>query len=77
MRRLLLIPAFVFASAALAGTSTLEKPPVAPKRATFTVTHGDTLRDNYFWMREKEDPAVKAYLEAENAFTGMPRVSSR
>ena len=23
--------------------------------------------DNYFWMREKTNPEVRAYLEAENA----------
>src|SRR4029077_11157120 len=25
--------------------------------------------DDYFWMREKADPEVAAYLEAENAYT--------
>jgi oligopeptidase B len=25
--------------------------------------------DNYFWLREREDPEVIAYLEAENAYT--------
>ena len=31
--------------------------------------HGDTLKDDYFWMREKDNPKVRAYLEAENAYT--------
>ena len=31
--------------------------------------HGDTLKDDYFWLREKENPEVRAYLEAENAYT--------
>jgi oligopeptidase B len=44
-------------------------PPVAEKKPHFTVTHGDTLRDDYFWMREKENPEVLHYLEAENAYT--------
>jgi oligopeptidase B len=43
-------------------------PPVAEKKPHMTVTHGDTLRDDYFWMREKSNPAVLHYLEAENAY---------
>ena len=30
--------------------------------------HGEVRRDDYFWMREKTNPEVVAYLEAENAF---------
>ena len=30
--------------------------------------HGDTLKDDYFWLRERENPEVRAYLEAENAY---------
>jgi len=44
------------------------QPPVAEKRPYFTVTHGDTLRDNYHWLREKTSPDVLHYLEAENAY---------
>jgi oligopeptidase B len=33
--------------------------------------HGDTRVDNYFWMREREDPDVLAYLEAENAYQSL------
>jgi oligopeptidase B len=44
-------------------------PPVAEKKPHLTVTHGDTLRDDYFWMREKTNPEVVKYLEAENAYT--------
>ncbi len=31
--------------------------------------HGEEVTDDYFWMREKENPEVIAYLEAENAYT--------
>ncbi|MEX0878728.1 MAG: oligopeptidase B, partial [Thermoanaerobaculia bacterium] len=31
--------------------------------------HGDTLKDEYFWLRERENPDVRKYLEAENAYT--------
>ena len=30
--------------------------------------HGRTLTDEYFWLREKTNPQVMAYLEAENAY---------
>jgi oligopeptidase B len=31
--------------------------------------HGQKLQDDYYWLRNKDNPEVKAYLEAENAFT--------
>jgi oligopeptidase B len=47
----------------------LPAPPVAKRLPKKTVTHGDTLVDDYAWMRERENPEVRAYLEAENAYT--------
>jgi len=44
-------------------------PPVARKEPTPTRFHGQTLDDDYRWMREKTSPEVLAYLEAENAYT--------
>ena len=31
-------------------------------------THGDVRVDEYYWLREREDPEVIAYLEAENEY---------
>ena len=31
--------------------------------------HGTKLSDDYFWMRDKKNPEVISYLEAENAYT--------
>ncbi len=31
--------------------------------------HGATVVDDYFWLREKSNPKVVEYLEAENAYT--------
>jgi oligopeptidase B len=45
------------------------KPPVAAKQPKETKLHGDTLVDDYFWLREKSNPEVRKYLEAENAYT--------
>jgi oligopeptidase B len=45
------------------------KPPVAKKVAKTTTIHGETLTDDYYWLREKTSPEVISYLEAENAYT--------
>ena len=44
--------------------------PVAEKRPHITVIHGDTLSDDYFWLRDddRKNPDVIAYLEAENRY---------
>jgi oligopeptidase B len=44
-------------------------PPAAKKVAKTTSIHGETLVDEYFWLREKGSPEVTSYLEAENAYT--------
>ena len=49
--------------------STQPAPPVAKKTPKRTTIHGETLTDNYFWMREKNSSEVIKHLEAENAYT--------
>jgi oligopeptidase B len=44
-----------------------DEPPVAPREPKDVSVHGDARRDDYFWLREREDPRVLAYLKAENA----------
>jgi oligopeptidase B len=44
-------------------------PPAAKKLAKNQTFHGETLNDDYFWLREKTDKEVISYLEAENAYT--------
>jgi len=46
----------------------LPMPPVARKQHIETPMHGVVLTDDYAWLRDKEDPEVTAYLEAENAY---------
>lgn len=43
--------------------------PLAEKKPTERTHHGDTVTDNYEWLRGKEDAEVIAHLEAENAYT--------
>lgn len=44
-------------------------PPVATPKPHVIVVHGTTLKDDYYWLREKENPEVIKYLEGENAHT--------
>ncbi len=45
------------------------KPPVARRDPVEHLLHGDRRVDHYAWLRDKENPEVIAYLEAENAHT--------
>ena len=45
------------------------RPPIAKIIPKETTLHGDTRVDNYFWLRDRSDPDVVAYLETENEFT--------
>lgn len=53
----------------MAGENETVSAPIAKKVPVERVHHGDTFVDEYEWLRDKEDPEVIAYLEAENAFT--------
>jgi oligopeptidase B len=45
------------------------QPPMAEKKTKTTNIHGTTLVDDYFWLREKTNPAVMSHLQAEDAYT--------
>ena len=42
--------------------------PIAPKQPKEITQHGQTRIDNYFWLRNKEDPEVLKYLHAEQEY---------
>jgi len=44
-------------------------PPIAKLVPNVTKIHGDELVDPYHWLRQRDDPEVVAYLEAENRYT--------
>lgn len=44
------------------------KPPTAQKKDTILSIHGDDRNDPYYWLRERENQEVIAYLEAENEY---------
>ncbi len=66
---LFLLMSTALMSDALAADSTTPQPPVAKQVPHTTEIHGLKLVDNYFWLRDKPNPEVRAYLEAENAYT--------
>ncbi|MDY0078064.1 MAG: S9 family peptidase [Bacteroidales bacterium] len=43
--------------------------PVATKKPHELTAHDNTRIDDYYWLNERENPEVIAYLEAENAYT--------
>ncbi len=44
-------------------------PPQPARRPVARTRHGETVVDEYAWLRDRSDPAVRAHLEAENAYT--------
>jgi oligopeptidase B len=61
----LILLAATSASAQIASTL---NPPVAEKKHTEKPINGAVLVDDYGWLRNRTDPKVHAYLEAENAY---------
>jgi len=61
-----LISLFVLTAA---DSGPLPATPVAKKVPHATEVNGHKMVDNYFWLRDKPNPEVRTYLEAENAYT--------
>src|SRR6266699_2237507 len=70
-----LLGLFLLTGTVMAQTSTNESisalpdPPQAKKVPRVTAVHGDSLFDDYYWLREKTNPEVISYLDAENTYT--------
>jgi oligopeptidase B len=47
----------------------VERPPEAARHRTELTAHGDTRVDDWYWLRDRDDPEVIAYLQAENDWT--------
>jgi oligopeptidase B len=45
------------------------QPPHAAKLAHQIEIHGDTIVDDYFWLRDRDNPQTMEYLKAENDYT--------
>ena len=60
--------AMILSLSALAGCGGGDKAPIAEIRPHEMTIHGHTRTDNYFWLNDRKNPEVIAYLEAENAY---------
>ncbi len=64
MHILIMILAVVVAS----GDQGSQLAPVATRIPKVDTLFGDIRTDDYYWLRDRDNPAVRAYLEAENAY---------
>jgi oligopeptidase B len=51
-----------------AGTAGPPRPPTAQREPVEHVIHGDRRIDHYAWLRQKDDPRVREYLQEENDY---------
>jgi len=70
----ILLPAPAAAVADVNGTIA---PPALKKVPEKITKHGDTRIDNYSWLRNQDDPDVKAHLEAENRYSELIMADSQ
>jgi prolyl oligopeptidase len=67
-------------SLGIVGTVTAGEPyPVTAKKAVSDVYHGVTVTEEYRWLEHAKDPEVKAWADAQNAYTHayLNKVTSR
>jgi oligopeptidase B len=65
------------AATTFAQSSSPAKPPAAAKIHTEKPINGTVLVDDYGWLRERSNPQVRQYLEAENAYAGEVTASQK
>ena len=66
MRRLAALSLLLFSLVAVARE--VPRPPLAKKLPATATIHGEERVDEYGWLRDKSNPEVIRYLEAENAY---------
>ncbi|MEZ4853988.1 S9 family peptidase [Flavobacterium sp.] len=69
---ILLLPiSLIFATACKDKDNTMKntmQPPIAKKNPHKLEKHGHVRNDDYYWLNDRENPEVIAYLEAENEY---------
>ncbi len=53
------------------------KPPIALKKPETFTEHGYTRVDDFFWLKDKKNPEVLQYLNAENAYADAVMASTK
>ena len=70
--RTMILKSFVALTCLLATAMTIAQSspsvPVAPREPKDVTVHGDRRIDDYFWLRQRDDPRTLPYLRAENAY---------
>ena len=66
---ILLTMTTLLTSAQMPPITNTPKPPVAKRVPKPQTVNGVDITDQYFWLRDKPNPEVAAYLDAENAYT--------
>ncbi len=69
MKRRVFTILIVFGFLFLYGFKSTIAPPLAGKIAKVDTLFGEIRVDNYYWLRNRDDPAVVKYLSAENDYT--------
>ncbi len=67
----------VSAAGAYVAASGEDSPPVCKVDPTRLEIHGQVRVDKYYWLNQRENPDVIAYLEAENAYTDARMVHTK
>lgn len=63
------LPAFAMVASLTAHAGDASKPPASPTHPAATTLHGVTVNDPYRWLENPHDPAVQAWIKAQNAHT--------
>jgi oligopeptidase B len=66
---MLLLTLFLLQQATAPATATTPAPPMAAAKPHTLEAHGHARTDEYYWLRDRDNPEVIRYLEAENAYT--------
>ena len=64
---LVLLPT-LWGTVTMSAPNPLPVPPIAARHPHTFELHGERFEDDYAWLREKQDPAVIDYLNAENGY---------
>ena len=63
------LPVLALAAAVAAHAGATSKPPASPTQPAASSLHGVTVNDPYRWLENPQDPAVQAWIKAQNAHT--------
>jgi len=63
------LPVFALAATLAAHAADSSKPPASPTKSAASSLHGVTVSDPYRWLEDAQDPAVQAWIKAQNAHT--------